>query len=164
MQFIMLDNMKAMLRYSTGAIGTGLWNNYTDVGGDSRQIYSYSSNVGGLPFFNTSVSVSSSNSSQIFYYASSATTIPTSTYSVPSPVGTTGTVTYARTANGWAATFTITGSEDATIGSIFAAKRIPYSSGGNQAEALIFALKLDTPVELNASNNYTANFTFAIEF
>lgn len=97
--------------------------------------------------------------------ASSSDDISKSTHIPLSVVGTTQ-ATIQKTSKGQTFIITVTGSgqQEETIKSLFFGKQIYVNTSNIRAGGLFFALKLDTPVELNAENNYTANFTFAIEF
>lgn len=164
MQFIPLDNFKAILRR---AANNSMSPKFTDMTGTEHSLTlnssSYPYNV--MPLFNAvnSTPRSGGNTANYLYcYASTDDNIPLDRYAPNEIVGTATTVTSARNSNGWSMEMTITGSENKTIKSIYFSRLLHPGSSGK--ESVIFAVKLDTPVELNAENNYTAHFTFAIEF
>lgn len=96
--------------------------------------------------------------------ASSSSSISANTISTPDKVGTV-TATFTVTSTGQTFNITVVGSglEDETVRAFTFGKRVSYNSG-YYACFLVYSIILDTPVELNAGNNYTASFTFAIEF
>jgi hypothetical protein len=159
MQFIPLDNFKAALRASANATSLS----FIDTSGTSRNFAGANTSAAAtqkakMPLFcNTSLNTDYSTP-----FASSALTIPTNTTTVPNVVGTT-TFTYVNTSTGWTCTMTVQGSTTVDITHFVFVRKIATGSSTSY-DAVLFALKLDTPVELNAENNYTANFTFSIEF
>lgn len=161
MQFIPLYNMKQQLRHSAC---NGSYT-FTDKNGSTHSFSNSNQNqvMSWIPFYSQHNSSASSGggTSCNYPYASSAVTIPESTTNIPDQVGT-ATVSYARAAGGWTATITITGTEDATIRHLLFSRGLWY--GASYYEAVLYAVQLDSPVLLNADNNYTAHFTFAIEF
>lgn len=118
-----------------------------------------------FPFYSASyqnIVWSDNTGSSVKFLASSDTAIDETTEYPSTVVGTT-TATLTVSNFGWIATMTVVGTETATINSLYMVKGIYYDSS-HSMNTIVGALKLDTPVELNASNNYTANFTFAIVF
>lgn len=157
MELILLDNFYGIIRGGTGRATSA---KFVDTSGNTRSMDSYYVNPN--PFRNTAPNPKGTvDTDCCLFYAVSDITIAHDAYSV-TRIGTT-TQYVAGTANGYANTIIITGNADATITHLVAVRKINYNSGSS-AEALVFALKLDTPVQLNASNNYTAYFTVGIEF
>ena len=161
MELILLDNF-----YGTMRGGTGRATDATFVGlsGTPHQINTASANTGTI-FRNTHTqsSQTSADNISLFFYAASDATIAHDAYNI-TRVGST-TQNTVELEHGYANTVTITGNTDATITHLVAVRDVYYDnfSGYNEL-ALIFALKLDNPVQLNANNNYTANFAIGIEF
>lgn len=147
---------------------------FVDVGGSSRTMYcsaSISSIQSGdralrniTPFMATQdTTVTSANSYFPFPYASSDTSIPYSQTSITNQIGNCS-IAVTRTATGWIANITITGSglQDETVNSLLFTKSL--HTGSSLYEALLFAYILDNPITLNAENNYTANLTMSVSF
>lgn len=157
MELILLDNFYAMLRCSTGKATDA---KLIDTSGNPHTMSADS--IDRNPFRNTVTAQQLVvGTDSCFFYAVSDATIAHDIYNV-TQIGTTS--QYAvGTAHGYANVVTITSNADATITHLVAVRNVYYSSGYT-ATALIFALKLDTPVQLNSGNNYTANFAFSIEF
>lgn len=168
MQFIALDNYRKIQRFCCSADNTNGRIKIKDISNGDHS-FPASSIPSGSNWFLTLVptflvaNVSKSDRSQTYLYpeASSAEEIASSIYDTPNKVGT-ATISASRVANGSTYNITVVGSADTTIRH-FVFKKSMYD-GTYMYTAVIFAIKLDTPVELNAENNYTANFTFAIEF
>lgn len=104
-----------------------------------------------------------------FPYASSDTTVAYDKSSITNQVGTCAVSFNLLTNNneniGYIANITITGSglQDETVNSIMFTRRL-YVQGGGTQEFLLFAYILDSPITLNAGNNYTANLTMSVSF
>lgn len=156
MQFIPLNNFTAL---NSVICGTATNVTLKDISGTSRSIYGDLRNA---PFYGAYSGTQTDPQNVALFEAVPDADIAHDYYSVSNQIGTTSQVT-TRTSTGWNCVITITGSETATIKHLVAVKKFLYTTSNN-SQACIFALKLDTPVELNAENNYTANFTFAIEF
>lgn len=97
-----------------------------------------------------------------FPYASSDAVIPSSQATITNQIGTCS-IAFTKTATGWNANITITGSQDATVNSLLFTKKL-YVVGNTFKETLLFAYILDSPITLNAENNYTANLTMSVTF
>lgn len=138
---------------------------YSIDGQTVNNIYKASFNYQ-FPFYSASYQniawSDNTSGSQLKFLASSDTAIDETTEFPSAVVGTTR-ATLTVSDFGWIATMTVVGTETATINSLYMVKGIMYDSS-HSMNTIVGALKLDTPVELNAENNYTANFTFAIEF
>jgi len=177
MQFIPIANTKSILRKATAY---GIEQKLYDTNGDLKVLFadSGSSFDGGKcdhliysrSYTNKSLSSITSDSSNvsaqyIVFLASEDDNLNEETQNITDIVGTT-TSTITPNSKGWIADITVSGSQEDTIRSLYAVRKFKPGggSGGVWYTAVIFALKLDSPVELNAENNYTANFTFAIEF
>lgn len=146
---------------------TGLSASFKDINGTSRSFPNPISGRGdtiAAPFFvyNTGTS-SSASDSRVFPYASSDATIPPSQTTITNQIGSC-TIGFTRTEAGWAANITITGSglQDETVNSLLFTQKL--YNGSNYYEALLFAYILDSPITLNAGNNYTANLTMSVSF
>lgn len=160
MELILLDNFYGIMRGGTGRATNAT---FVDLNGTPRTINS--ANVNTNPFRNTHAGIgqTAADNASCFFYAASDATIAHDAYNV-TRVGSTTQET-AATANGYVNIVTITHNADATITHLVAVRDVYWDSySGYNANALIFALKLDTPVQLNSSNNYTATFAIGIEF
>lgn len=159
MELILLDNFYGAMRGSTGKATSA---SFVDLTGTPHTVDVVWANS--YPFRNTyssSTSQTVANGTSLFFYAASDATIAHDAYNV-TRVGSTTQNTVAS-ANGYVDVVTITHNADATITHLAAVRTLPYTSSYG-ADALVFALKLDTPVQLNSSNNYTATFAIGIEF
>lgn len=114
----------------------------------------------------TTYTSSDYNGTWLFPYASSDSDIPASQTAITNQIGNCS-ITYTAKADntGWIANITITGSglQDETVNSIMFTRRL-YVQGGGTQEFLLFAYILDSPITLNADNNYTANLTMSVSF
>ena len=100
----------------------------------------------------------------LFPYASSDSSIPYQQTAITNQIGTCVVVNALNADNtGWIANITITGSADAMVNSILLTRKF-YVTGGGSKELLVCAYILDTPIELNADNNYTATLTLSVTF
>lgn len=161
MELILLDNFYGTLRGGTGRATDAT---FVGLSGTRHQINVASTNTGTM-FRNTHTqsSQTSADNISLFFYAASDATIAHDAYNV-TRVGSTTQETTAS-ANGYVNIVTIKHNADATITHLVAVRDVYYDSyTGYDELALIFALKLDTPVQLNSSNNYTATFAIGIEF
>ena len=165
--------MKAMLKRGAN-LSASL--SVKDISGATKTLYSpgeYTSTsvstfTNALPFYTqfSTTPWTSVTENRLYVKASSDSTISGSAYAPAETIGSCAvSASSGQGGNGWTMTIVVTGSETKTINSLFFSRKLwRAGSGGDYYEACIFALKLDTPVELNAENNYTANFTFAVEF
>lgn len=161
MELILLDNFYGTLRGGTGRATDAT---FVGLSGTTRHIDVAFVNTG-VMFRNTYPSTvqTAADNTSLFFYAASDATIAHDAYNV-TRVGST-TQNTDNLEHGYANVVTITHNADATITHLVAVRDVYYGSGsGNHELALIFALKLDNPVQLNSSNNYTANFAIGIEF
>ena len=137
---------------------------WTGIDGVTRKFYRYDYNqysFAPFPCFSTGGPKTSPSYSYLFPYASSNDNISETEYSVPNPIGTTSISTNRFGEQGWTMDIIINNNEAATIRSLYFVRTLNISSS-SPLQTVIFILKLDEPVELNAENNYTANFTFAL--
>lgn len=146
---------------------------FVDVDGNNRNMYCYNSissiQGGDRAIRNISPMMVTGNATYTspsynapFPYASSDSPIPYSQTSITNQIGSCS-VAFTQTPTGWTANITITGSglQDETVKSLLFTKKLYDSS---YVEALIFAYILDSPITLNAENNYTANLTMSVSF
>ena len=123
-----------------------------------------------LSFLGTwGTSYTTSSSSYLLPYASSDTTVAYDKADITNQVGTCSVTYSANNDNkGWTANITITGSglTNETVNSILFTRGIYTGSGGGaiMKEHLVYAYILDSPITLNADNNYTANLTMSVSF
>lgn len=102
----------------------------------------------------------------LFPYASSDSSIPYSQALITNQVGTCAVVNALNAdSTGWVANITITGSglQDETVNSILLTRKFYVKPSGSK-ELLVCAYILDSPITLNAGNNYTANLTMSVSF
>lgn len=170
MQFIALENFKKMLQRATiqSINGTSVAMTFTDITGTSRTLYQPSGNAyaNGSPFYSDIRTTVRTSAGRHYFFAraSSDAEISSSAFAPTTEIGSCScTVSVNSGNNGWTMNITVSGADGDIIKSLYFTKGLDYNSNANYYEAAIFAVKLDTPVELNAENNYTANFTFAIE-
>lgn len=156
MQFIPLVNFEA---YQRAAVN-GSNKQFTDTSGTGHNIYSGANASNYVPFYISSGTYTATGVYYPFPYASSATEVPYDTTTILEQVGTTS-VSFTYLPNGWNGNIRITGTEEATIRHFIFVKKINYTTSSS-SDAVIFAIKLDTPIELNEANNYTADFTLTL--
>jgi len=112
---------------------------------------------------------STSGQNYLFPYASSDSSAAFDKSTITNQVGNC-VVTYTANADntGWIANITITGSElqDETVNSLLLVRNVYTGSGGgaNAKEHLLYAYILDSPITLNAENNYIATLTLSVVF
>lgn len=142
-------------------------NSFVDVNGTSRG-YSFGSGSpvhynGRSPLFiyNNYTGQKIAGADYPFPYACSDATIDKSRYALTNTFGT-ATVGFTKSDSGWNATIQIVHNAEATINSLLFTRMMFPSSGSY--ETLLFAYILDSPITLNASNNYTANLTMSVSF
>lgn len=113
--------------------------------------------------------LSAVGSNYLYPYASSNSDVAFDKSAITNQVGNCA-ITYVANADnkGWTANITITGSglQDETVNSLLFARNVYTGSGGGASakEHLLYAYTLDSPIVLNAENNYTANLTMSISF
>lgn len=162
-RIVRLDNWTNLDRARTNANT----NSFVDVSGTSGT-YSFGSGSpvvynGRSPFFIYSnyTGKTAVAADYPFPYACSDATIDKSRYALTNTFGT-ATVGFTKSDNGWNATIQIVHNAEATINSLLFTRMMFPSSG--QKEVLLFAYILDSPITLNAENNYTANLTMSVSF
>ena len=155
MTFIPLVNFEA---YQRAALN-GSNKQFTDTSGTVHSIYSGAAASNYVPFYINSGTYTATGHYP-FPYASSATEVPYDTTTILEQVGTTS-ISFTYLPNGWNGNIRITGTEEATIRHFIFVRKVNYTTS-NLSEVVIFAIKLDTPIELNEANNYTADFTLTL--
>lgn len=156
MTFIPLVNFEAYQRLAVN----GSNKQFTDTSGTERSLYYGAPSGNYVPFYISSGTYTVTGANYPFPYASSATEVPYNTTTILEQVGTTS-ISFTSLPNGWNGNIRITGTEEATIRHFIFVKKLQYSSSAT-SDTVIFAIKLDTPVELNEANNYTADFTLTL--
>ena len=159
MELVLLDNFHGIMQSGTGRATNAT---FVDLSGTSHTINSSYVNVNLFRNTHTTAGQTAADNASLFFYAASDVTIDHDAYNV-TRVGSTTQETVAS-ASGYVNVVTITHNADATITHLVAVRNVPWNGAGDSANALVFALKLDTPVQLNSSNNYTATFAIGIEF
>jgi len=154
---------------------TGVNTDVTDISGTTftNKYYTnssdfYKARYNYLPFCLASEGTyTAASNTYLFPYASSDSSCDYSQTSLTNTIGSCS-ISYTRNSDstGWNANITITGTEEATVNSLQFTKSIYvyYSSAWTYLETLVFAYILDSPIELNSDNSYTANLTMSIAF
>ena len=160
-EFVLLSNFDRQLKTQTGI--SGLLVSSTD---GVYRAFMQGSNASN-PFYNGAISnATASGNSYILPKAVSDASIDFSThkYTSVSLVGTTKVTNVmnaggtAATSTGWTSTITVTASSTNTIRHFIFIRQLRTYDGADR-EAIMYAIKMKNPVELNAENNYTAQFT-----
>ena len=161
MTFVPLHNFKQIQRRS---LGSAIALKFIDINTTERTLYS-GQDASGLhnPLLFPISSSTSYEQAFIKPHASSDSSFQEGTYTVPNEVGTTTLLSMSGTEAGNQFVFSVTSTQEATINSIVFTRQLYYSSS-NKVNAVIFAVLLDSPVTLNAGNNFTASFTFSVAF
>ena len=168
MTFVPTRNFYSAMRAQSGCTGQTI---YETDGTTSHTFQNIATNStanivkGAMPYLFDGVASDYGNTiHKAVIEASSSSSISANTVATPDKIGTV-TATFAVTSTGQTFNITVVGSglEDETVRAFTFGKRVSYGSG-YYACLLVYSIILDTPVVLNAENNYTANFTFAMEF
>lgn len=168
--FKKLINFDKMARYS--AVNSNNYdNNWTDISGTLRGYASYGLAISpwyvGTFGYTYTEQIASNGNCSLFLHPSSNSDIPYDSTTVPDEIASSTSVAFTRfvDGSGWVANITIVGTSGntETIRSLVFTRCINHYSS-NYANGVFWAYILDTPIELNASNNYTTNFTISIKF
>lgn len=161
-QLILLDNST-----NRNILRTGIDAKFVDVSGTLRTFKTNAipNYAGDFYVTNWGTVITAADQVHPHPHASSNSSIPADTYAVPNEVGSCS-IAFTKADAGWNANITITGSglQDETVNSLLFEIVAGYGNYSSTANALFFAYILDSPITLNAENNYTANLTMSVSF